>query len=126
VSGAASAVAGWASSLGRLAQLPAELPARVAPGIEAAAVATASSGTSPSGAPWAPTQSGGQPLAGAASELSVTAGAGAVVVTLDGPSAIHHNGTARGGVRRQVIPDDGEVPPGYVDAIDAAFAEAVA
>lgn len=122
---ASATVQGWASQLQRLAQLPAELATRVAPDIESAARASASAGTSPGGDAWAPKRDGGQALDGAADEISVTASGASVVVALEGPSAIHHSGTARGGVRRQVIPDDGEIPAAYVDAIDAALAEAV-
>lgn len=119
-----SGVADWAADLRRLSQALPEIATRAAPGIQADATATASAGTTPSGAAWPPRKDGGRALAGAAGELSVAASGAAVRVTLAGPSAIHHNGESNG-PRRQVIPDDGEVPEGYARALDEAFREAV-
>ncbi len=124
MSDAVAAVGAWAAGLEELAGLPGRLGAQAAPGIEAAAQASIAAGTKPSGEPWAPTKDGHAPLEGAGGELAVAPLENGVRLELNGPSAIHHNGTGHS-PRRQVLPDDGEVPAAYAEAIDAAFVEAV-
>lgn len=124
MSDAVSEVQAWASTIGELASLPARLGPLAAPGIEAAAQAQIGAQTSPDGEPWAPTVDGEPALANAGSELSVNGGDAGVAVSLDGPSAFHNNGVGHS-PRRQILPDDGDVPAAYAEAVDAAFAEAV-
>lgn len=119
---AADAIAGWAHELAELATLPERLGAAAAPGVEAAARATAGAGTTPDGAPWPPRQDGGRALEGAAAEIHATPLNDGVRVALEGPSAWSHN--SAGANRRQVLPDDGQIPHGYAEAVDQAFGRA--
>lgn len=59
---------------------------------------------SPSGSPWAPSKEGGRVLERAAQKAVVTVDGSRVSVSLDGPEAMHNDGRARGGVRRQILP----------------------
>lgn len=124
MSDAAAEIQAWAAGLEQLAGVPQRLGAAAAPGVESASRATIAAGTTPSGEAWAPTVDGHQPLEGAGDELAVVPLDAGVRLELNGPSAIHHNGEGHA-PRRQVIPDDGEVPPAIAEAVDAAFAEAV-
>lgn len=59
---------------------------------------------SPGGSPWAPSKTGGRVLERAASKAQVSVDGSRVSVSLDGPEAMHNDGRARGGVRRQILP----------------------
>lgn len=59
---------------------------------------------SPGGSPWAPSKGGGRVLERAASKAQVSVDGSRVSISLDGPEALHNDGRARGGRRRQVIP----------------------
>lgn len=59
---------------------------------------------SPNGSPWAPSKSGARVLERAAQKAVVSVDGSRVSVSLDGPEALHNDGRARGGVRRQILP----------------------
>lgn len=59
---------------------------------------------SPGGSPWAPSKTGGRVLERAAAKAQVSVDGSRVAVSLDGPEALHNDGRARGGVRRQILP----------------------
>lgn len=59
---------------------------------------------SPTGTPWAPSKSGARVLESASRRSVVSVDGSRVSITLDGPDALHNDGRARGGVRRQILP----------------------
>lgn len=86
-------------------------------------------GATPDGVKWKPTQEGNAPLQHAAKALYVAAVGGKVFVRIKGPEARHHAGTARGRIKRQVIPSGATVPARMAAEIravlDRAFTEAM-
>lgn len=92
----------------------------VARAVQAELHRTISAGTTPDGKPWAPTQAGGKPLAGAADALTVVAVGSTVIVKLRGPEARHHLGWARGGIERPIIPSK-TIPPAMAQAVKAVL-----
>lgn len=78
---------------------------------------TIKAGTTPDGREWEPKKEGtGKPLANAANALAVVPVGKTVFMTLQGPEARHHRGTAKGGTMRQVLPVS-EVPGPMAKAI---------
>jgi hypothetical protein len=81
-------------------------------------------GTDPYGAAWPAKKDGGKPLAGAGKAVYAAAIGKRVFVRLHGVDARHSIGWARGGVRRQILPDRG-IPPkmatALVDTIGDAY-----
>lgn len=108
------------ASLKALGQLERTATPKVAAALERTAKAQISRGTDPDGKPWPLTQEGEVPLRGAAGALAVVPAGRAVIMTLRGPEARHNNRTARGGVKRQVLPEKG-VPRTYQKAIKGAL-----
>lgn len=66
--------------------------------------ANISSARGPDGKPWAPTQSGKAPLRNAGARVDVKAVGTVILARLTGVEVRHHRGTARGHVRRQILP----------------------
>jgi len=89
----------------------------VATAIENELRRTIAAGTAPDGTPWKPTQEGETPLRNAAAAMGVAAVGPTIYVRLTGPEARHHIGSARGGVRRQVIPGRDGLPPVMAAAV---------
>lgn len=92
----------------RCRQLPVELVARSVPEIARALrddiQRTAQAGTAPDGEPWQEKKDGTQALRGVERDVDVTFSGSVVIATLRGKFVRHHKRTARGGIRRQVIP----------------------
>lgn len=82
-------------------------------------------GTAPDGTPWEPTLDGHKPLQNAAKELDVRSSGSVVLATLTGPSVRHHLGIAKGGKKRQILPDKGTLPEPLVAAIKEAIASEI-
>lgn len=74
----------------------------------------------PDGEPWAPKQDGGRALQNAAQQVTVEAVGTVILAKLKGPEVRHHKGTARGGIRRQILPTR-KIPDNVSRAIRAAF-----
>lgn len=90
--------------------------------VDAELRAQIAAGRGPDGVPLERTQDGRVPLRGAAKALRVRAIGSVVLCTLDGPEALHDQGRARGGVRRQILPS-GKIPQPITKAIDAVIAD---
>jgi len=112
-----------------LPELPELAAADVADAIRAELERTIAAGATPEGAGWKPTLAGGRALKNAAASVHCAAVGRTIYVRIVGIDARHHMGHGRGGVRRQVIPDGGTVPPPMAAAIrrvfDQHFAELV-
>lgn len=106
----------------RVRQLP-DLGKRAAPDVAEAITgvldAQVAAAETPQGKPWAPKKEGaGKPLANAAGKIRAVAVGARVFVRLRGVEARHSTGRVRGGVRRQILPDQADgVPPKMVEAI---------
>ena len=61
-------------------------------------------GEGPDGKPWQPTKTGKRPLQQAAGALRATSSGSVALLVLEGPEVLHHEGRAKGGVRRQILP----------------------
>ena len=88
----------------QLGNLAAKVAPAVAKEVELEIHSQIAAGTAPDGQPWQPTKAGTTPLRGAARALRVRAIGTVIVATLEGHHALHDQGRARGGVRRQVLP----------------------
>lgn len=84
------------------------IPSTAAPGVAVAVreslQATISAASTPYGTPWELTKDGKKPLRTAGESLRVTSIGNRVFAALTGHVARHNNGTAKGGVDRQVLP----------------------
>ncbi len=110
--------------IARLEHLPQELVAATVPeaarALHTDITAHVAAAESPDGAAWQPKQDGGAPLVGADQDVSVDVVGTVVLVKLKGKFVRHHKGTARGGIRRQVIPTR-NVPDAVARAIGKAM-----
>jgi hypothetical protein len=103
----------------RLRKLPAAAPALaedVAKALDTQLREQIAAGTDPDGKPWPPTQAGERPLRNAGASLHVHADGPVVLATLRGPTALHHMGRAKGGIRRQILPS-AKMPARLIAAI---------
>lgn len=84
------------------------------------------SGRDPSGQPWVPRQDGsGKVLTGAREHVRVGSIGKTIIVRLVGREhVLHHFGYAKGGVKRQIIPEGSALPPRMADAVEKAIAKA--
>lgn len=78
---------------------------KVAKALDTELRAQIDAGQAPDGTPWPPTEKGERALKNAGAALTVEAHGTVILAKLTGPTALHHMGHARGGVRRQVLPD---------------------
>lgn len=81
-------------------------------------------GVAPDGTPWQFTQDGRQPLVNAGAALTVQPIGSVVVATLTGPEARHHLGTARGKIKRQILPD--KLSPSLASTLERVLPQALA
>jgi hypothetical protein len=72
------------------------------------------SGTDPEGVKWPARKDGEPALQNAGKALTVKAHGTVVVAQLSGPTALHHLGMGKGGVRRKILPQG--VPARLVEA----------
>lgn len=84
-------------------------------------VAKADAAQSPDGQPWAPTKVGKRALPGAAGAIEVRTSGTTITARVSGAYALHSEGRARGGVKREILPS-GAMPA----AISTAIGEVVA
>lgn len=103
-----------------LAKLGERSAPTVAQALERELAAQIDAGTGPDGKPWQPTRAGTSPLRGAAKAVRVRAIGSVVLATVEGHHALHHQGRARGGVRRQILPTGGAIPPTVERAVERA------
>lgn len=94
-----------------LGELPRAVGPKVAAAVERETLAQIARGTDPTGKPWPLTRDGERPLQHAGSALSVSFIGGAVVMSLEGPEALHGTGKARGHVLRRILPRGGLPAP---------------
>jgi hypothetical protein len=95
-----------------------DLAEDVADEVRAELERTIAAGTTPEGVAWQTTRSGKRPLEHAQQALHVAAVGRTIYVRLTGPEAMHHLGSARGGIERRVIPVK-DIPPAMADRIRA-------
>jgi hypothetical protein len=76
----------------------------------------------PDGKQWQATKEGAAPLRNAARALAVSAVDSMIVMLLEGPEAKHHKGTARGRIKRLILPTRATVAPFREMARKAFFA----
>lgn len=100
-----------------------EAAPHVARAVEAEIRRTTAAHSTPYGVKWALKQDGGLALERAMASVGVGAIGATVYVRLIGPTARHHKGTAKGGLRRQVIPDRTVIPPLMASVIRRALDE---
>lgn len=89
------------NELGDIAEIAAP---RVAEKLEELTAANIAIGVGPDGAAWKLTAEGAKPLRNAAKALSSGSVGAVAILRLEGPEVRHHAGTARGRVRRQILP----------------------
>lgn len=104
----------------RVPELVREAAPEVAQEVERELAANIAAGRAPDGSAWEPTKEGKQPLVGAAKALSVRAVGSVILMTVGGPEAKHHKGTARGKVKRRIILTRG-IPAPMASAIRKVF-----
>lgn len=80
-------------------------------------------GQGPNGEAWPKNQDGSTPLQTA--DVSVRAVGSSVVATLSGPAVLHHEGRARGRIRRQILPSS-RIPDPVIRAIHVVLRDAFA
>ena len=97
----------------------ARVASKAAPLVDAALKKTANAGQTPTGSAWKPKKDGGRPLVHAASHIETRAHGAIVSATLTGPDVFHNVG-AGGKPHRQIIPQNGTIPPGVADALHEA------
>ena len=95
---------GWIDRLNTLGDLPTEVAKEVAPVLDAEIRKNIAAGVDPEGKPWQLTKDGKKPLTNAGAALTVRAISSVVQAKLEGHVALHHIGSARGNVRRQILP----------------------
>jgi hypothetical protein len=107
-------------------RLPERLGDLAAPGVQAAGRAQMSAGTTPGGAAWPPNADGSRALSGEESSLTAVGTKKGVKVSVAPPLSFHdlRRGSKKN-PRRQILPDAGEIPDSYADAVDAAVFQAV-
>jgi hypothetical protein len=102
--------------IARIRKLP-ELVRSAAPEIADAVHAeldkTIARGADAYGTPWKPREDGGRPLVTAGKALVVVPVGKSIVMRLFGHIARHHNGRAKGGIYRRVIPTSGTLPDSF-------------
>lgn len=103
-SDAAAKLQGWINRLRELADTPEAVAPKVAEALKAETARTIAAGTAPDGTAWKPTQDGKQPLKGAAKALRAASSGSVALLVLEGPEVLHHEGRAKGGIRRQILP----------------------
>lgn len=114
-----AAFAALQAQIRRLERLPVaitEAAPEVADALHVELDAQIAAGTDPDGTPWQPTLAGKRPLQNASASLTVRAIGNVILAKLTGPTALHHMGQARGGVRRQVLPSS-KMPSRITNAI---------
>lgn len=86
---------------------------------------TADAGQTPFGQPWlARKHDGGRAMLHAADAVKVAAVGTTILATVKGPEARHHKGTAKGGIRRQILPISSNIPPNIDRAVRDVLTEA--
>jgi hypothetical protein len=101
----------------RLPSLAREVAPEVAEAVEGVLERQIKAGTDPYGKAWPAKKKGdGKPLENAGRALFVGAVGTRVICTVKGPEGRHSKGIAKGGVRRQILPDQG-IPPAMARAV---------
>jgi hypothetical protein len=72
---------------------------------------TISAGTDPYGNTWPKTEDGEIPLQGAKDAMRLLVQGTRITLAIDGYRARHNKGWAKGGVKRQILPRAGLLPP---------------
>ncbi len=120
----ADILSGLADRIRGIAGAGSAIAREAAPGVLAAAKATAAAGTTPDGVPWAPRKSdGGRALAKAADAITVSTAEDVVFLEIHDHHVEHNFKRGPGYEPRRILPDvkAGEaLPKSYVAAIRAA------
>lgn len=99
-----------------------EIVKQAAPLVDEALKSTASAGTTPTGEAWKPKKDGTRPMVHAAAHISTAAYGSVIRATVKGPDAGWNYGWR--GIKRQVLPDAGTIPPAVEKAMQLASARA--
>lgn len=94
----------WIDKLQELGGLPEKMAPLAAEALKAEVTRTIAAGTGPDGTPWPLTKDGKRPLQGAAKALRASSQGSTAILALEGPEVLHHEGRARGGVKRPILP----------------------
>lgn len=108
-------------SLMALERAPEEMAPVVAKSLDKFLRKQISTGQAPDGTAWPARKDGGKPLQNAGAALRVSVHGPVVVAQLTGPTAMHHLGRGRGGVRRQILPDG--IPQAVVKVLQEALTQ---
>jgi hypothetical protein len=87
-----------------LGELPEVVAPEVATELKRVTDANIARGVGPDGTPWELTADGKVPLRGAAAAVTARAIGTMVLMRVDGPEARHNNATAKGRIRRRILP----------------------
>ena len=121
MSDGSTVMAGWIEAL---RTLPADLVKEATPAVVdelAQDINSSISGArAPDGTAWQPKQDGGAALQNAGQHVTVEAVGTVILAKLTGVEARHHKGTARGGIRRQILPTR-KIPDSVSRAISTVF-----
>jgi hypothetical protein len=109
------------AELNRIKDFPARAAPEVAQSCAAIVRGNIAAQRAPDGAPWPDTADGRLALQG--TEVRTAVMGTAVVLSIDGPAVLHHEGRARGKVKRQILPSR-KIPQPMVQAIRGALARA--
>ena len=119
----------WAEVVRQKRDAPKRALKGVAKAVETHLRATSAAGGTPSGEAWQPKKDGGRALENASANIVVESkqvgAAGVVRAVVKGRYALHDLGFARGGVRRQILPDEvnEELSGKIVALLDEALGE---
>lgn len=108
-----------------LGGIASEVAKEVAPALKTELTGNIAAGRGPDGEAWQKTQEGAVPLKNAAKALTVIAQGPIVLATLEGPEARHHKGTAKGRIKRRILPSNRNIPKKTVEAIKIAASRVV-
>jgi hypothetical protein len=113
----------WIDRLHELADLPEALAPRAAKLLEKQVAANIAAGKGPDGTAWQPTKEGAKPLRNAARALRSTSDGTVAILILEGPEVLHHQGRAKGGIARPILPSR-KLPGAAIKALQQLYAEA--
>lgn len=119
-----STIADMIADIQRMAEAVAQSAPAVAKDLERAVQGQIRAGRTPEGETWQQTAEGEQPLQHAAKALTVVGAGKTLILRLRGPEARHSKGTARGRIKRQILPEKG-LPASYARVIRASLDRAI-
>jgi hypothetical protein len=130
VSDATAALDAMIASVRKMETLVADSMPALTAAVRGEVERTIAGGTDAYGQKWEPTKKGERPLQHAAAAVTVMSVNRTIFVQVSGVEARHHLGHVKGGRKRAIIPDRGELPDTMANSlrsvIEQAFKNAVA